>query len=145
MKTSFLNRISLGVILALTGLQVSALTFYNGKLTGTLRDAETNEPIPSATVAILRAEDNALIRTVATNADGSFTVDKVPFGKYKVTTTVLGFRQHNPAFVVNGVTTRIAMGNVALQPVYSSQFRKDAMPKAEGVAAKAPATTRQGS
>ena len=145
MKTSFLNRISLGLILALTGLQVSSVTFYNGKVTGIIRDAETNEPIPSATVAILRAEDNALIRTVSTNADGSFAVDKVPFGKYKVTTTVLGFRQHNPAFVVNGVTTRIAMGNVALQPVYASQFRKDAHMKAEAVAAKAPVATRQGS
>ncbi|MCR5889687.1 carboxypeptidase-like regulatory domain-containing protein [Hymenobacter sp. J193] len=124
MKTFAINRILLGFTFVLAGLQLSASTFYNGTITGTLRDGETNEPIPSATVAILRADDNAVIRTVATNADGSFQVGKVPFGKYKLATTVLGFKPQQPRILVNGVQTRIAVGNVLLQPLGARKAAK---------------------
>lgn len=126
MKTFAFNRILLGFTFVLAGLQLSASTFYNGTVTGTLRDGETNEPIPSATVAILRATDNAVIRTVTTQADGSFQVGKVPFGQYKLATTVLGFRPQQPRITVNGVQTRIAVGTVSLQPLQASSTKATA-------------------
>ncbi|WP_324670917.1 carboxypeptidase regulatory-like domain-containing protein [Hymenobacter sp. GOD-10R] len=116
MKTSFVNRILFGVILLLTGLQLSAATFYNGTLTGTLLDADTHEPIPYANVVLLRASDNAYVRSVKTNADGSFSLDKVTFGKYKFTTTVLGYQPVEPTITFNGLNTRVALGSVIMQP-----------------------------
>ncbi|OUJ70544.1 carboxypeptidase regulatory-like domain-containing protein [Hymenobacter crusticola] len=116
MKTSVLNRLLVGVILLLTGLQLSAATFFNGTLTGTLLDADTREPIPYANVVLLRATDNAYIRSVKTNADGSFRLEKVPFGKYKFTTTVLGYQQMEPTITFNGLKTRVTLGNMVMQP-----------------------------
>jgi len=116
MKISVLNRILVGVILLLTGLQLSAATFYNGTLTGTLHDADTQEPIPHANVILLRANDNAYIRSVKTNADGSFRLEKVPFGKYKFTTTVLGYQQMEPTITFNGLKTRVSLGTLVMQP-----------------------------
>lgn len=116
MKNSLFNRIVFGVILLLTGLQLSAATFYNGTLTGTLLDADTHEPIPYANVVLLRASDNAYVRSVKTNADGSFRLDKVMFGKYKFTTTVLGYAPMEPIITFNGLKTSVALGDMIMQP-----------------------------
>ncbi|MBC6991969.1 MULTISPECIES: carboxypeptidase regulatory-like domain-containing protein [Hymenobacter] len=126
MKTSFINRTLFGIIFVLACLQLSARTFYNGTLTGKLLDGETNEPIPYATVALLNADDNAYIRDVKTDANGSFKVEKVPFGKYKMSTTVLGYQQMQPKVVFNAVQTRVAVGQVALQPVFRTMVARTA-------------------
>jgi len=127
MKTSSLNRILFGIILLLTGLQLSAATFYNGTLTGKLLDADTREPIPHANVVLLRATDNAYMRSVKTNADGSFRLDKVPFGKYKFTTTVLGYQPMEPTITFNGLKTRVALGNIVMQPANTQLASKSAV------------------
>jgi hypothetical protein len=127
MKTSLFNRLLFGMILLLAGLQLSAATFYNGTLTGTLLDADTQEPIPHANVVLLRASDHAYVRHVTTNADGSFRLDKVPFGRYTFTTTVLGYEPLQPTITFNGLKTQVALGKVVMQPAGSRLARKTAI------------------
>ncbi|HEX8350905.1 MAG TPA: carboxypeptidase regulatory-like domain-containing protein [Hymenobacter sp.] len=124
MNSSLLNRILFGFILLLAGLQLSAATFYNGTLTGTLLDADTQEPIPHANVVLLRTSDHAYVRHVTTSADGSFRLDKVPFGRYTFTTTVLGYEPLQPTITFNGLKTRVALGKVVMQPANSRLAHK---------------------
>ncbi|MBC8083968.1 MAG: hypothetical protein H7Z21_12215, partial [Hymenobacter sp.] len=68
MKTSLLNRSLIAFILLLTGLQLSASILGQGSLTGSLRDGDTNEPIPHSGVVLLRAADRRLAAAGTTDA-----------------------------------------------------------------------------
>jgi len=109
---------TLSLLLVLTAsFSARAQSLRQGTLTGKLLDASTNEPIPNATVVLLRATDKALVSTATTRADGSFTIIKVPFGQYSVRTTVLGYRAQYPLVAFHARQTTVAMGNFALQPL----------------------------
>lgn len=119
MKSSVINRLLAGVILVLASLQLVASGPENGRLTGQLLDGETREPIPYANVVLLRADDHSFVRSVATNADGSFKFNNVPLGDYTVRTTVLGYKLLKPVVSLSMLQGRASLGTVEMQPVAS--------------------------
>jgi hypothetical protein len=74
-------------IVALLLCPILAFSGTTGKIAGTVRDARTNEPLPSANVVI---EGTAI--GAATNMDGYFVILNIPPGRYKVTASLVGFR-----------------------------------------------------
>ena len=117
MKTSVINRLLAGLILILASLQLVASGPENGRLTGQLLDGETREPIPYANVILLRADNHAFVRSVATGADGSFKFNNVPLGDYTLRTTVLGYQTVKPFFALNMLQGKVAMGPIVMQPL----------------------------
>jgi hypothetical protein len=117
MKTSIINRLLAGVILVLASLQLVASGPENGRLTGKLLDGETNEPIPHANVVLLRASDHSFVRSVPTNADGSFKFDYVPLGDYTLRTTVLGYHTLKPVVGLSMMQGKVSLGPVVMQPL----------------------------
>jgi hypothetical protein len=89
----------------------------SGLVSGKLLDGQTKEPIPQAQVIVLRAADNAYVCSVATRPDGSFSMSALPFGQYRLYTTVLGYQQMHPVFRVNAQQPHLALGAVALVPL----------------------------
>jgi hypothetical protein len=133
MKSSIINRLLVGLTLVLASLQLVASGPENGRLSGKLLDGETNEPIPSANVVLLRASDQAFVRSVPTNADGSFRFENIPLGDYTVRTTVLGYQALKPVVGLSMMQGRVSLGTVVMQPLTRSLATR--------AAAKAPKAT----
>ncbi|WP_338873830.1 TonB-dependent receptor [Spirosoma sp. SC4-14] len=62
-----------------------------GRINGLLIDSTTSKPIPFATVA-LQTPDSKLLTGVTTNDKGSFILDRIPFGRYKVIISFVGYK-----------------------------------------------------
>ena len=78
---------------ALILLTAVAFSGTTGKIVGTVKDAQTGEPLPSVNVVIEGTTFGA-----ATNPDGYFTILNVPSGRYRVVANLVGYKQ---ATVVN--------------------------------------------
>lgn len=61
-----------------------------GNLTGKVLDTDGN-PVEYATVAIYNQIDNSLISGTITNAQGEFTIEKIPAGTYFLKASFIGF------------------------------------------------------
>jgi len=64
------------------------------KVTGIILDGANNQAVPYASVAIYQAKDSTLLTGVLSNSDGSFTIEKLPYGKFYVIVTFVGYKPH---------------------------------------------------
>jgi 5-hydroxyisourate hydrolase-like protein (transthyretin family) len=62
------------------------------RIAGRVVNAATGEPLRRATVAALADEDSHLLQSVQTDADGRFSLQQLPAGKYPLTASKRGFR-----------------------------------------------------
>ncbi|MEM1093285.1 MAG: TonB-dependent receptor [Bacteroidota bacterium] len=69
------------------------------QLTGVVRDAVTQEPLPGANVAVLDA-DGGLLTGGATSVDGTFALDGLEPGSYRVRASFLGYTAQTKTDVV---------------------------------------------
>ena len=63
----------------------------NGRITGVVLNARTNQPVDAAGVAVRSERDSALVGGGFTKADGSFRIDGLRPGIYTVRVRVLGY------------------------------------------------------
>jgi 5-hydroxyisourate hydrolase-like protein (transthyretin family) len=61
-------------------------------IAGRVINAATGEPVRRAVVAALSEEDSHMVRSIQTDADGRFSLDHLPAGKYPLTASRRGFR-----------------------------------------------------
>lgn len=99
-------------------LSAGAALAQTGQVEGTVRNAETGDPIADARVAIVGAD-----LTATTNENGYYMIANVPVGTYSVRASVIGYQ---PVTITNqAVTSGLpATVNFALQ---RSIFRIDAV------------------
>ena len=94
MKKKLLKYISGPVLLAsfilLTGFNLKAET-ESGIITGTLVNDSTSAPVSFASVALLNAQDSTLLTGVITDDSGRFNFSDLPYGKYHIKATFIGF------------------------------------------------------
>ncbi|KUG07482.1 carboxypeptidase regulatory-like domain-containing protein [Solirubrum puertoriconensis] len=118
MKTTAAFRSLLSALALMLALYATAaVTSRTGQITGTVLDAGTKESIPQAHVVLLRARDNAYVATATTAPDGSFRFKNLPFGQYKLRTTILGYQEPQSTLNVNALQPRLNLGKVQLEPV----------------------------
>ena len=93
--------VGLATVLALT-LACASTSTATGSVRGIAVDGSGNR-LPGITVS-LQTEQGKLVQTVLTGADGSYSVQDVPVGKYVLTTTFAGFTAPKPlsAMVIAG-------------------------------------------
>src|SRR5579863_7534121 len=72
-----------------------------GKISGTLVDSITRQPLSYASVALFRATGKSPINGVLTDDKGNFKIDGVHPGEYKIRITYVGY----PEKFVGGVVT----------------------------------------
>ncbi len=86
-----------------------------GKITGTLIDATTSQPIEYGNVVILRAKDSTMINGGISNPNGKFTIDQLPFGKYMVKIQFIGYNTKRIRDVlINQKKTTVDLGTIQL-------------------------------
>ncbi|MGI8634558.1 MAG: hypothetical protein ACR2KZ_04060, partial [Segetibacter sp.] len=96
MRTHFL------LVLLLTGSLVNAQSKNAGTVKGKLADSTFHQNLKDATVSILNPHDSSLVRYGLSKADGSFTIENVPFGSYIFYVTFQGFLEIQKTFSITG-------------------------------------------
>ncbi|MGI4733868.1 MAG: outer membrane beta-barrel protein [Janthinobacterium lividum] len=63
-----------------------------GQVSGTLLDQSTRQPLPFASVLLLRLPDSAVVANAQTAENGAFALNNVPLGCYLLRAEALGYR-----------------------------------------------------
>lgn len=108
-------------IMLLAALMMTSLSCLAYNITGHVADPD-GEPLPQASVRLLKASDSTFVAGVATNLDGMFTLKGVKNGKYTVEVTYIGYSRINRDVTVQGKnvkldTLRFSSGALALNEV----------------------------
>ncbi|TGD78993.1 TonB-dependent receptor domain-containing protein [Hymenobacter wooponensis] len=86
-----------------------------GRLTGTVLNATTKQPVEFATVALLSLASSTPITGATCDDKGAFVLDKLAAGEYKVTVSFVGFATKTVEKVTVGATT-VSLGQLLLAP-----------------------------
>ncbi len=98
---------------------VPLLTFAqsnSGRISGSLSDSTTTKPVPFATVA-LQTPDSKLVTGVTTDDKGSFLIDKIAVGTYKLIISFVGYRTKtiNNVLIANDKPV-VDIGKISVSP-----------------------------
>ncbi len=85
-----------------------------GKISGTIIDKELNEPIPFATIIINDPEGN-LISGNTSQDDGTFTIDKIPAGKYIFQVQFIGYKTYSQEISISSKNATLDLGVIGLE------------------------------
>lgn len=85
-----------------------------GSVTGVVMDETFREPIPYATISV-NSPEGELITGAVSSMDGSFTIDKLPEGKYSVTVQFMGFKSYSSELVISSREKDIEIGTIFLE------------------------------
>lgn len=73
------------------GMQMQPQFQLAGKVSGTVVDGQSNQPIEYANIVIYRWKDSTAANGTVTNAEGKFTVDKLMNGRYFMKVSYIGY------------------------------------------------------
>ena len=79
----------------LTSLLLSAVIFSQtkiGKISGIITD-ESQKPVQSASVSLLRAKDSSLVKIAVTNKEGKYEFENIIEGKFLLLVSSVGFQK----------------------------------------------------
>ena len=82
-------------IFTLLALYVCSFAFSQnriGKITGVITD-ESQKPIQSATVSLLKLKDSSLVKTAITDKEGRYLLEKITEGKFILAASSVGFKR----------------------------------------------------
>jgi len=102
-----------------------------GEIRGIVRDGQSGQPLPGASIAVRSARDSALVTGAVTRADGSFRVEGLRPGAYYLRVSRLGYTTGTvsqvavtPAAQTADVgIVRLSAGAVALQGITATTER----------------------
>jgi outer membrane receptor protein involved in Fe transport len=86
----------------------------NGKISGTVLDANSGDPVEFATVAIIDPSTNKPIDGTVCDDKGKFDVPKLANGTYKVVISFIGYESYSQDVAVTDRRSSIDMGTVKL-------------------------------
>src|SRR5687768_13304374 len=98
----------------LTGFSQNAGTAApkgNGKITGTVFDAETNKPVEFANVALIDSQTGKPVDGTVCDDKGTFTLTKIAEGKYSVAITFIGYETNTINDIVIDKKGNVELGN----------------------------------
>lgn len=92
-------------------------TAQKGSITGIIEDSRNSEKIAFAGVTLMKAQDTALIRGVASESDGSFVINNIGNGDYLIQVYYTGFDKWTSVPVsVTNEKKEINLGTIKLLP-----------------------------
>jgi ferric enterobactin receptor len=113
-RHSFMKNIFILVSFIVLSLRVNAQNNNaNGKITGKVTDATTNQPVEFATIGIFKAGITSPFNGVVSDAKGNFTINAIPNGDYTVTVDFIGYKK----YTINNVTISNTARTITLPPV----------------------------
>ena len=82
-------------------------------VSGTVIEEDTNEPVYSASVVLLKP-DSTLVTGVSSNMDGKFSIGNVTPGKYIFRITFVGFKPYYKNLQLRASQKNVPMGTIKL-------------------------------
>lgn len=73
------------------GMQMQSQFQLAGRVSGTVVDGQSNQPIEYANIVIYRWKDSTVANGTVTNSEGKFTVDKLMNGRYFMKVSYIGY------------------------------------------------------
>ena len=111
--TSFL----LAVLFAFTASASEPVVKVNGVVKGMVRDAQSNQPIEYATVAVFKTGDDKPVNGTITDDKGFFSMTGIDAGVYKVTISFIGYEAKTVAKIeITSKKREVMMGKITLKP-----------------------------
>ena len=102
----------IGVVAALPRLAQAQA----GVVRGTLLDAATGQPVPFASVVLLRLPDSTAVADAQTTLAGGFALYKLPLGTYVLRANGLGYRPLRQALGLTQAAPTAQLGALRLRP-----------------------------
>ncbi|MDO1450946.1 TonB-dependent receptor [Rhodocytophaga aerolata] len=88
----------------------SLASVAKGRISGTVTDAASNEPVPFATAALIPAGSKTPLDGAVADENGKFTISKVAAGEYKLAISFLGYEEK----ILDNITVSDSKGEVNL-------------------------------
>src|SRR4051812_7555626 len=85
-----------------------------GSVKGSIADSATLLPLHDATISIVRLKDSSVVAHSLSRQDGTFVVDKIPFGRYVMQLSFQGFATKEKTFEVSPQHPLVNTGTVLL-------------------------------
>jgi outer membrane receptor protein involved in Fe transport len=88
-----------------------------GSISGMVVDKQTSQPVEYANLVLFRTKDSSMINGAITNQSGIFTIEKVPFGKYYMVVSFIGYSSLKiPEIIVNPKDPDKKLGQIKFEP-----------------------------
>lgn len=84
------------------------------KITGTVLDATTKEPIDFATITVFKSGTKSVVNGISTDAKGNFTLSGLPSGVYNVSVDFIGYKAQTFPVTVSQTSSAISLGTILL-------------------------------
>ncbi|AMR30349.1 hypothetical protein A0256_02410 [Mucilaginibacter sp. PAMC 26640] len=109
--------LSFVLLILLFSVNTFAQTAGKGKIAGKVIDAVSKQPVDYATISVYKQAATSPFNGMSTDAKGSFSIDNVPAGDYRVTIDFLGYKRTTIDHVIvsDGGTTP-SLSNVLMEP-----------------------------
>ena len=116
-----INRITLFVLLILLSINVFSDNITDaagkGSLKGFIFDANANQPLEYATIALVRKNDDKVVHGTITDVSGFFKIKDIDYGKYKIEITFIGYKTKLLQEVaIKPNDQNIDLGQISLEP-----------------------------
>jgi len=86
-----------------------------GRLYGKIVDATTKQPVDFATVTLLAVQKDSVINGMLAKANGDFSLDKIPMGRYRLRVSFIGYQQLTQQVTITPNNIEQDLGNISLQ------------------------------
>ena len=95
--------------------QTSTDESAKGKITGTIIDSASAQPVEYASIGLLPEDGTKEINGTTTDSKGNFAITKVPDGKYKIAVYFIGYKNGTVTNIqINKKNRTINLGNIKL-------------------------------
>ncbi|MFD1875668.1 outer membrane beta-barrel protein [Hymenobacter bucti] len=88
----------------------------SGRVSGTLLDQRTRQPLPFANVLLLRRSDSTLVGNTQTAENGTFALTDLALGRYVVRAQALGYQPARRAATLDAVAPVVRLGEWLVAP-----------------------------
>ncbi|THH40362.1 TonB-dependent receptor domain-containing protein [Neolewinella litorea] len=85
-----------------------------GGVGGMLYDAESDEPVGFANIAVYRVESGEMVSGTTSDIDGKFTLKNLPYGDYRLEVTFIGYEEEEMMLELNNSERFIEVGQIDL-------------------------------
>lgn len=100
------------IIFTLFAAMLSVIAIAQGSVRGNVYDETTHEPLSFSNVQIM--QDNKAIKTSTTDVEGAFAITNIPFGKYNIKVSHLGYSSESWQVVLDSVHHAVKFDTLTL-------------------------------
>src|SRR5437868_185040 len=100
-------------IFVLLAIAVPAFS-QNGSVKGIAFDTSRRQPVPSATITIMKKKDSSLLTFSMADNSGRFELTDIPNGEYRLLLTQVNYRNGIKYFTIDNEHKTIDLGNIPM-------------------------------